>query len=159
MLVVKDQDGNTFITQEQYEEAVAEVDAGLKFKEGEFSATSELSFLEVDAIDQVIEDMMEEYDMNYDAAKARVYNNGYKIYTTQDNDIQNRLEEEYLDEDYIYEATSEYAEEGDHSQSAMVIIDHTNGQVVGSVGGLGEDSPISIISLSIPLHSVRSLKA
>ena len=141
MLVVKDQDGNTFITQEQYDEAVAEVDAGLKFKEGEFSATSELSFLEVDAIDQVIEDMMEEYDMNYDAAKARVYNNGYKIYTTQDNDIQDRLEEEYLDEDYIYEATSEYAEEGDHSQSAMVIIDHTNGQVVGSVGGLGEDSP------------------
>ena len=38
MLVVKDQDGNTFITQEQYEEAVAEVEAGLKFKEVEFYA-------------------------------------------------------------------------------------------------------------------------
>ena len=138
MLEVKDQDGNTFITQEQYDEAIAEVNEGLKFKEGKFSETSDLSFLEVDAIEQVIEDMMEEYDMNYDAAKTRVYNNGYKIYTTQDNDIQKRLEKEYLKDDYIYDSSER---EGEHTQSAMVIIDHTNGQVVGSVGGLGEDTP------------------
>ena len=50
MLEVKDENGETFITQEEYDEAVAEVDAGLKFKEGKFSTESDLSFLEVDAI-------------------------------------------------------------------------------------------------------------
>lgn len=138
MLVVEDENGQTFITQEEYDKAVAEVDKGLKFKEGEFSSKSDLSFLEVDAINQVISDMMEEYDIDYDAAYARVYNNGYKIYTTQDNDIQDRLEEEYLKDDYIYSSSER---KGEHTQSAMVIIDHTNGQVVGCVGGLGEDSP------------------
>ena len=141
MLTVTDENGQTFINQEQYDEAIKEVDEGLAFKEGKFSSTSDLSFLEVDAINQVIEDMMEEYDMDEDAAKARVYNNGYKIYTTQDNDIQDRMEEEYLKDKYIKEATDEDAAEGAHTQSGMVIIDHSTGQVVAEVGGLGDDSP------------------
>ena len=36
MREVKDQDGNPFITEEEYNEAVAEVEAGLKFDQGEF---------------------------------------------------------------------------------------------------------------------------
>ena len=79
--------------------------------------------------------------MKYDAAKARIYNNGYKIYTTQNTDIQKRMEKEYLKDKYIKKATNKKAEKGAHTQSAMVIIDHSNGQVVGCVGGLGEDSP------------------
>ena len=142
MLEVKDENGETFITQEEYDKAIAEVDEGLKFKEGKFAGNSDLSFLEQEAINQVIEDMMEEYDLKYDAAKARLYNNGYKIYTTQDNDIQDRMEEEYLKDKYIKDATTKKGKEEDqHSQSAMVIIDHKTGQVVGCVGGLGEDSP------------------
>ena len=142
MLTVTDENGQTFINQEQYDEAVKEVDEGLAFKGGKFSETSDLSFLEVEAINEVIEDMMEEYDMDRDAAKTRVYNNGYKIYTTQDNDIQDRMEEEYLKDMYIKDATTEEGKKNkEHSQSAMVIIDNENGQVVGCVGGLGDDSP------------------
>ena len=152
MLEVTDDNGNTYITQEQYNEAVAEVDEGLAFKEGEFSEKSDLSFLEVEAIDEVIQDMMEEYDMDYDAASARVYNNGYKIYTTQDNDIQDRMEEEYLKDKYIRDATSKNADEGAHTQSGMVIMDHTNGHVVGCVGGLGDDSPTYGINRAVNLN-------
>ena len=141
MLEVKDENGNTYITQEQYDEAVAEVDAGLNFKQGEFTNSSDLSFLEVEAINEVIEDMMEKYDIDRDAAENRVYNNGYKIYTTEDPDIQERMQEEYLKDKYIKDATDKDAEEGAHSQSGMVIIDHSNGQVVGCMGGLGDDSP------------------
>ena len=142
MLEVKDENGVPFITQEEYDKAIEEVDNGLKFKEGKFSSDSDLSFLEVEAINQAIEDLMEEYDLKYDAAKARLYNNGYKIYTTQDTDIQERMEEEYLKDKYIKAATTKKGkQEKEHSQSGMVIIDHTNGQVVGCVGGLGEDSP------------------
>ena len=105
MLEVKDENGNTFINQEQYDEAVAEVDAGLKFKKGNFSNSSDLSFLEVEAINEVVEDMMEKYDLDQKAAEARVYNNGYKIYTTENPDIQERMEEEYLKDEYIHDAT------------------------------------------------------
>ncbi len=141
MLEVKDENGETFITQEEYDKAIAEVDKGLKFKQGDFSTESDLSFLEQDAIDQVVEDLMEEYDIDKEAAEARVYNNGYRIYTTQDSDIQDRMEKEYLKDKYIKPATSKNAEEGDHTQSGMVIMDHKTGQVVGEVGGLGDDSP------------------
>lgn len=141
MREVKDQEGNPFITEEEYNEAVAEVEAGLKFDQGEFSTESDLSFLEQEAIDEIVEDLMEEYDIDREHAENRVYNNGYKIYTTEDPDIQERIEEEYLKDKYIDEADSKNADEGAHTQSAMVIIDHTNGQVVGCVGGLGDDSP------------------
>ncbi len=141
MLEVTDENGNTYITQEQYDKAIAEVDGGLNFKEGTFTARSDLSFLEVEAIEQVVDDIMEEYDIDKEAAEARVYNNGYRIYTTQDSDIQDRMEEEYLKDKYLKDATNKDADEGAHTQSGMVIIDHTNGQVVGCVGGLGEDSP------------------
>ena len=141
MLEVKDENGVTFITQEEYNKAIEELEKGLKFKEGKFSSDSDLSFLEVEAINQVINDLIEEYDLKYDAAKARIYNNGYKIYTTQNTDIQKRMEKEYLKDKYIKKATNKKAEKGAHTQSAMVIIDHSNGQVVGCVGGLGDDSP------------------
>lgn len=142
MLEVKDENGNTFITQEEHDAAVAEVEEGLKFDQGEFSEKSDLSFLEVEAINEVIEDLMEKDDVDYDTAYSMVYNNGYKIYTTQNSDIQDRMEEEYLKDKYLKDATTEKGKKEDaHSQSGMVIIDHTNGQVVGCVGGLGDDSP------------------
>ena len=141
MLEVKDENGVPFITQEEHDKAVAEVEAELKFKQGDFSNKSDLSFLEQDAINQVVEDLMEEYDIDREHAEARVYNNGYKIYTTQDQDIQDIIEKEYLKDKYIQKATGKYAQKGDHTQSAMVIIDHKTGQVVGEVGGLGDDTP------------------
>ena len=142
MLEVEDENGVPFITQEEYDAAIAEVDEGLKFKQGNFSEKSDLSFLEVEAIKEVIQDLMEEYDVDYKRAYTMVYNNGYRIYTTQNSDIQDRMEEEYLKDKYIKDATTKKGKEEDaHSQSGMVIIDHTNGQVVGCVGGIGEDSP------------------
>ena len=68
MLEVKDENGVTYITQEEYDKAIEEVESGLKFKEGKFSSDSDLSFLEVEAINQAIVDLMEEYDLKYDAA-------------------------------------------------------------------------------------------
>lgn len=142
MLEVEDENGVPFITQEEYDAAIAEVDEGLKFKQGNFSEKSDLSFLEVEAINEVIEDLMEEHDVDYERAYTMVYNNGYRIYTTQNSDIQDRMEEEYLKDKYIKDATTKKGKEEDaHSQSGMVIIDHTNGQVVGCVGGIGDDSP------------------
>ena len=153
MLEVEDENGVPFITQEEYDAAIAEVDEGLKFEQGNFTEKSDLSFLEVEAINEVIEDLMEEHDIDYDRAYTMVYNNGYKIYTTQDSDIQDRMEEEYLKDKYIEEATEKDAAEDAHTQSGMVIIDHSNGQVVGCVGGLGEDSPTYGLNRATSLDS------
>ena len=62
-----------------------------------------------------------------------VYMSGLKIYSTEDKEIQQKLEEEYNKSKYILTSN-----DGQTSQSAMVIIDHTTGYVVGCVGGLGE---------------------
>ena len=151
MLELSDMTG---ITQEQYDKAVAEVDKGLKFKQGSVSNTTNISFHTAAAIDQVAKDLAEEKDLSYDAARTMVFNGGYKLYTTQVNSIQDRMEEEYEKSKYIKSATTKKGKEEDqHSQSAMVIIDYKTGQVVGTVGGLGEDS--STLGLNRATQSYR----
>ena len=132
-----------YISEEEYNAAIAEVDAGLAFQKGNVSNASSYSYHTAAAIEQVISDLMEqEEDLSYKAARARVYSNGYVIYTTQKTDIQNRMEEEYAKSKYI-KSGKQKDSEGNlinaHTQSAMVIIDHTTGQVVGTMGGLGTD--------------------
>ena len=132
----------TEITDEEYDKAIEEVEKGLKFKKGTISDNSNLSFHTTAAIEEVAKDLAEEKDIKYDAAKDMIMSGGYKIYTTQDTSIQEVIEEEYLKDKYIRKATTEKGKKNnEHTQSAMVIIDHKTGQVVGCVGGLGEDSP------------------
>ncbi len=128
--------GLTKITDEDYEKAFAEVDKGLKFKKGEIGDNSNISFHTAAALDQVTNQYAKEKGINYDTARDLIRNSGYKLYTTQDSDIQKIMEEEYKKDKYIHDSL----EEGKHSQSAMTVIDYRKGYVVGCVGGLGEDS-------------------
>ena len=138
---VKEMEALTKITDEQYEQAIAEVDKGLNFKKGSSADTSNISYHTAAAIDQVATQLAKEKELKYDVARSMVYSNGYKIYTTQDSSIQDIMEEEYLKTKYIKKArTKKGKANNEHSQSAMVIIDHKTGQVVATVGGLGKDS-------------------
>ena len=138
---VKEMEALTRITDEQYEKAIEEVDKGLKFKKGSSVDTTNISFHTAAAIDQVATQLAKDKELKYDVARSMVYSNGYKIYTTQDSSIQDIMEEEYLKTKYIKKATTKKGKENnEHSQSAMVIIDHKTGQVVATVGGLGKDS-------------------
>jgi len=131
------------LTDEAYNAAVAEVDAGLAFKEGTvITGANSYSYHTAAAIEQIISELQEEKELTYDAARAMIYNNGYTIYTTQKTSVQNIMQEEYVKDKYIKTSKKTKDENGNfvHSQSAMVIIDHTNGQVVGTMGGLGTDS-------------------
>ena len=133
--------GLTQITDEQYEEAIAEVEAGLNFEKGTLSDNSNISYHTEAAIDEIASELAEEKDVNYETARSMILSGGYKIYTTQDSDIQDIMEEEYSKSTYVKAATTEEGIENDeHSQSAMVIIDQYTGQVVGTVGGLGEEN-------------------
>lgn len=122
-------------TEEEYNNAVAEVDNGLAFKKG--ALTENIYSYHTDAvIDQVWEQIEEENpDWSDVRIKQYLYGGGLRIYTTQNTWVQNILEEEVKQSKYQVESRQV---EGDVSQTAMVIIDHTTGQVAAVVGGSGE---------------------
>ena len=130
-------------SEEEYNNAVAEVENGLNFKQGANVSKASYSYHTAAAIKQVVEDLMEEKEITKETAELMVENNGYTIYTTQDTAIQNVMEEEFLKTKYIKSGKTK-KDDGtllnEHTQAAMVIIDHTTGRVVATVGGLGEDS-------------------
>ncbi len=124
------------ISNEDFNKAVSEVDAGLNFKQGNLSSGTDMSYHLAAAIEEVVNQMVEEKGMSYEYAKSRLYGGGYKLYTTEVRSIQSRMQEEYVKDKYIVKSKKN---SGQHSQSAMVIIDYKTGNVVGCVGGLGTD--------------------
>lgn len=118
-----------FITQEEYSEAVA---YNVEFGKGEQLAKVQSYFVDA-VIEQVISDIMAIENVDYKTAKKMIYTNGYKIYTTMDPDIQNSV-------DVCYQNSNLWGVDanGDMMQSAMVVLDQTNGNVLGIKGGVGE---------------------
>lgn len=128
-----------YITEEQYNEAVAKVDEGLKFEKGELPTSTIKDYFVSAAVEEVVKDLVEEKGMSEEYARNRVFSGGLKIYTTQVSSIQKTVEAEYKAETYVRAATDPQAGKGAHTQSAMVIMDHKTGRVVGCMGGLGTD--------------------
>lgn len=124
------------ISNEDFDKAISEVDAGLEFKQGNLSSGIDMSYHLSATIEEVVNQMVKEKGMSYEYAKSRLYGGGYKLYTTEVRSIQSRIQEEYVKDKYILKSKKN---EGQHSQSAMVIIDYKTGNVVGCVGGLGTD--------------------
>ena len=124
------------ISQDDYNNAIQEVEHGLNFKNGEFSTVSNgIYSYHTDAmISEVISDISKKKHIDSRFATNYVYMAGIKIYSTENTEIQKKLEEEYNKNKYILTSSKT----GNKTQSAMVVIDHTNGQVLGCVGGLGE---------------------
>lgn len=128
------------ITQEEYDAAIAETDAGLAFDKGQISSNV-YSYHTDAAVEQVIADLMELHpDWSREYTSLYVKSGGLTIYTTQNTTIQNIMVEEFAKTKYQKNSRKTKDEDGNfvHSQSAMVVIDHTTGYVVGTVGGLGE---------------------
>ena len=131
------------INQEEHDSAVAEVDAGLKFEKGNTSSGASMSYLARAALNQVIDQYAEANGISTQVATTMIEGGGYKIYTTQDSTIQSGMEEIYRSGDHIFSGVAENSDGSlvntGHTQSAMVVIDHKTGYVVGCMGGLGDD--------------------
>ncbi len=130
-----------YITNEEYDTAVAEVEAGLNFGTGSVNEGTVYSYHTDAVISQVVEQVMEEKGLTEQMARNYVYSSGLTIYSTVDLEIQNRLEEEYAKEKYIISGRVKNSDGtllNEHSQSGMAIIDYKTGNVVAVVGGLGE---------------------
>ena len=126
----------------QFEQAKKEVDEGLKFSQGDTTTSTPMSYLERAALNQVIEQYAKEHDMETGKAEIIISGGGYKIYTTENSKIQSQMEEIYRNKEHVfdgyYKKDEKLINEG-HTQSAMVVIDHKTGNVVGCMGGLGDD--------------------
>ena len=129
--------------EEEYNKAVEKVENGITFTKGNIASKSTYSYHTMAAIRAAIKDIQTEKDVNENTAELMLYNNGYTIYTTQDTSIQDRMEEEFLKDKYIKSGVKKNKDGtllNNHTQAAMVIIDHKTGKVIATVGGLGSDS-------------------
>lgn len=119
-----------YISQEEYDEAIAEE---LNFVRGDIRSASSQSYFVDAVVEDVIEDLCEEYEYSEAIATQLVYNGGLKIYATVDPSVQALAEE-------VFENESDFpVGSGDNKiQGAMAITDPSNGYVKAIVGGRGE---------------------
>ena len=128
-------------SQEEYDAAVAKVEAGLPFSKGAVGMGTSYSYHTDAVLEQVINQVMEEKGITRQLAENYVYSSGLTIYSTVNTEIQTTIEEETVKEKYIKSGRDKNKDGSllnEHTQAAFVIIDHKTGNVVGVSGGLGE---------------------
>lgn len=130
-------------SEEEYNEAVAKVEAGLQFEKGNLGGKSQYSYHTQAAREQIIEQLMEEKGLSRTFAEKYVDGSGLTIYTTQNSSIQARVEEEFAKTKYQISGREKNDETGklknEHTQAAIVIIDNSTSQVVAVGGELGNN--------------------
>ncbi|MBQ4156451.1 MAG: hypothetical protein IJD90_06565, partial [Clostridia bacterium] len=138
--VIDEMYNNGYISKEECEKA-KNADLGLRENPSTILSSTETVEKEeynsyfVDAvIDDVIAGLVEEKGYTEEYATSQLYKGGYKIYTTIDLDMQEILEEVYLNDDNFMKV---YTKSGKQPQSAMTIMDY-NGNVKAIIGGRGE---------------------
>lgn len=124
-----------------YNEAVEKVKNGLNFEKGNTDTNSTYSYHTDAAIKQVIKQIMDEKNISEELARNYVYGSGLTIYSTEDSSIQEKVEEEFAKQKYQIKGREKDKNgelKNDSTQAAMVIMDHTTGQVVAVGGKLGD---------------------
>ena len=139
-----------YISQEDYNTAIAKVDSGLKFNKGAVNSSDGIYSYHTDAlISEVVSDISKKYKISETFANNYMNMAGLTIYSNQDTSIQTKLENEF--EKTKYSLASKNG--NDSSQAAMVIIDHKTGYVTGCTGGLGKKTKAR--SLNRATQSIR----
>ena len=82
------------ITQSEYDEAMA-VDLRADINPSQDTSTEISSYFADYVIDDVVVDLMKQYNVSETVAKQMVYNNGLKIYTTMNSKMQKIVEKEF----------------------------------------------------------------
>lgn len=132
---------NGAISEDQYDEAINTV---LVFRDPNAPSDDENSLVDDGVqsyfVDMVIRDviykLMDEYGIDYDEARNRLYNGGYKIYSTVDIEMQKAVEAKFADYTTF---SAEVLANPPHA--AFVAMDYM-GNILAVVGDVGE-KPIS----------------
>jgi penicillin-binding protein 1A len=154
--VVKNMYNQGLITQEEYEQAVYDLEnntIGLTINQ---NAEAEYSYFTDAVYTEVVDDLMEEYDYTIDEATTLLLNGGLVIKSTVDPEIQTIMEDAAADDSLFpaqsytaalasEAATIESGEEVNYiPQVGMTVIENETGYVVGIVGGREKNTNLSI---------------
>lgn len=133
-----------YINESEFNEAKAIVDSGISFQRGDMEITKNIvySYYVDSIISELISDLSEEKNISEDFAENYIYMGNLTIYSNQDTNIQSTMENEFNKTRYVLNSDNN---PGETSQAAMVVIDHTTGYVVGTVGGLRRKNNIKRI--------------
>lgn len=126
-----------YITEEDFLTAIAETENGIAFNQTKLKAEGSNNYsYQIDAmLDEIIEDLSNTKRISNSFAENYLSLGGLTIQSTQNTSIQEATEKEFAKKTYSVPSKTE---KDTTSQSAMIIIDHSNGQVLSCVGGLGE---------------------
>lgn len=128
-----------YITRAEYDE-VYYADLVLNSTESTVS-TGTTSWYTDAVINDFIADYSETYGVSEAVAELKLYTGGFKIYTVMDPEIQDILEEIYLDDSMFPSGNT-----GIQPQSSAIIIDPYTGDVLALVGGRGEKTGSRILN-------------
>lgn len=146
-VVLKLMKNNNIITEEEYNE---NYDKDIELNIQRTSDTTNINSWYTDmVIDDVINDLVEEYGYTRQKASNLVYTSGLQIYTVMDPEVQSVLEEVYASNDAFPVTTS-----GVSAQSSMIVIHPTTGDVLGVVGARGTKTANRIQNYAT--HTLRS---
>ena len=121
------------ISQEEYDNAI---NTELVFKKSSDGNKVQTYFLDA-LIEDLAKTFQDEKNLSYEDALKQIYTGGYKIYSTFDPGVQDAINSTYSE----YSGNLFYTEyDGTNMQSAMVVLDQSNGNVLGLIGGVGEKS-------------------
>lgn len=106
----------------------------------------------------ILDDLQATYNYDEQTAKKVLYSGGLKIYATIDRKMQSKVDAIYAnDENFPSHGT------GVQVQSAVTIIDHSNGNIVAIHGGRGEKGPLDFNRATMahrqPGSSIKPLSA
>lgn len=125
------------IDQRQYDQAVSEPMVYAE-KSDSVKVTNVQSYFVDQVINDVKEALMKEKNISSTMALFMIYNSGLKIYATQDPDIQEAMDQVFLNDEYFPTGNKTARKYLEHPQAAMVILDSQNGQVKAIYGGYGK---------------------
>lgn len=122
-----------YISSKDYAEAINNVENGIQFKNGKIDDIDDIiySYHTDNVISEVVSDISQKEKISRAFATNYLNMAGLKIYSTQDSDIQDKMEDEFEKTKYILQSKND---KNATSQAAMVVIDHKTGHVVGCVG-------------------------
>lgn len=117
------------ITEKEYNDAI---NTNIVFKKSSDINQTQTYFVDA-AIENVASNIAKKQNISFEQAKKDIYTKGYKIYSTLDPSIQQVIDNAYLNTAIFYGDS-----DGGFMQSAMVVLDHKNGNVLGLIGGAGK---------------------
>ena len=120
-----------YISEEAYTAAKDET-VVLHIKESNRESTVNSWYVDM-VIEDVMNDLIEQYGYSRSMASLVVYTGGLRIYTVMDRDVQQVLEKYYENESNFYSVG-----EGETPQSSMIVIDSKTGDILGVAGAVGK---------------------